>query len=67
MNYKSLPAIMWESIVPDHFGLSGLSVSKEEMVQRMTGIALVYSKGRGNKANQEWEEDASKVGLSIIE
>ena len=53
---------MWESIVPDHFRISGLVVSNEEMVQRMKDVAVVYSKGRGKKANAEWEEDSTKVG-----
>ena len=63
-NYHSLPDILWESIIPDHFGLSGLVVSNEEMVQSMKDVALVYSKGRGKKANEEWAEDSSKVRLA---
>jgi hypothetical protein len=60
VNYNQLPTIMWESIVPNHFGVHLDVVSKVDMEKRMTDIAQVYSKGRGNKANQEWEEDSTK-------
>jgi hypothetical protein len=62
VNYNQLPTIMWESIVPHHFGVDFVAgvVSQDDMEKRMTDIAQVYSKGRGNKANQEWEEDSTK-------
>jgi len=56
VNYNQMPSIVWNDIVPNHFGLQ---VSKTN-IQNMEHTASVYSKGRGPKANQEWMEDSTK-------
>lgn len=56
VNYATLPEVMWESVLPGHFGID---VNSAE-IERMTNVASVYSKGRGPKANREWESDSQK-------
>jgi hypothetical protein len=56
VNYNQLPDIMWDKVMPRDFGVP---VGKE-MITNMQQIAGVYSKGRGHKADQEWEEDSTK-------
>ena len=56
VNYNQMPSVVWNDILPNHFGLQ---VSKAN-IQNMEHTASVYSKGRGPKANQEWEEDSTK-------
>jgi hypothetical protein len=48
-----LPDILWDTILPDHFGVSSPHIAG------MKKAAAVYSKGRGDNANKEWEEDSS--------
>jgi hypothetical protein len=54
VNYASLPDVMWESVLPGHFGIDVTSAD----IERMTNVASVYSKGRGPKANAEWRSDS---------
>jgi hypothetical protein len=54
LNYASLPDIMWESILPNHFDMEDLS---EQHIERMKDIAGVYSKGFQKKANMPWTQD----------
>lgn len=54
VNYASLPDIMWESVLPNHFDVEDLS---EAHIERMKSIALVYSKGFQDKANKPWSQD----------
>lgn len=54
LNYASLPDIMWESILPNHFDTEDLS---EQHIERMKNIAGVYSKGFQKKANMPWSQD----------
>ena len=56
MNYNQLPHIMWEKMLPDYFHIPTSTV----MIDKMKDISGVYSKGRGQKANQEWQEDSAK-------
>ena len=58
VNYNQLPDIMWESVLPEEFGVS---VNKRH-IKNMQRIAGVYSKGRQGiaKSNQEWKEDSSR-------
>jgi hypothetical protein len=55
VNYASLPDIMWESILPNHFDVEDIS---EHDIERMKSISSVYSKGFGKKANRIWEQDS---------
>lgn len=57
INYNQLPDITWERILPEFFGINPIS---EGMIENMKQVAGVYSKGRNHKANQVWEEDATK-------
>ncbi len=54
VNYASLPDIMWESVLPNHFDVEDLS---EAHIERMKTIAQVYSKGFQDKANMPWSQD----------
>jgi hypothetical protein len=54
VNYASLPDIMWESVLPNHFDTEDLS---EQHIERMKNIAGVYSKGFQKKANMPWSQD----------
>jgi hypothetical protein len=56
VNYNQLPDILWDKVLPRDFGVP----VGNEMIANMQQIASVYSKGRGYKANQEWEEDSTK-------
>ena len=47
---------MWNEILPDHFGVNPLPTDAIENMQKTAGV---YSKGRGPKANQEWNEDTT--------
>ena len=55
VNYNALPDILWESILPKHFGID----LQPDGIERMKAITGVYAKGRSNNT-REWEEDASK-------
>jgi hypothetical protein len=57
VNYASLPDIMWESILPDHFDID-VPGETQEMVERMKTISQVYSKGF--KGDQPWEQDSER-------
>ena len=50
--YSSLPDRIWELVLPNHFGIKNIDID------RMKVVASVYSKGRGEKANQEWQADS---------
>jgi hypothetical protein len=56
INYNHLPDIVWNDVFPHHFkvpiGDSGIA--------RMKEASLFYSKGRGNLANKEFEDDTKK-------
>ena len=52
---------MWETILPDHFGVSSPHISA------MKKAAAVYSKGRGDLANKEWKEDSSRKQSKVSE
>ena len=57
VNYANLPDILWETIFPQHFGL----ILSDTDIDRLKEIATKYSKGRGIRVNQKWEDDrASK-------
>ena len=56
VNYASMPSVVWEDLLPNHFGIAVSNLN----IQNMEQAASVYSKGRGPKANQEWVEDSTK-------
>ena len=56
VNYAQLPYIIWDDIVPKYFKVA----MPRTGIANMEKAALVYSKGRGDKANQEWKEDSTK-------
>ena len=56
VDYYQMPDVVWEKIFPDHFGVNPLP---PDAVANMQATAGVYSKGRGQKANQEWTEDST--------
>jgi glyoxylate carboligase len=56
VNYNQLPGVVWDKVLPQDFGIS----VEQDAIERMTRVAAVYSKGRGVKANQEWQEDSTK-------
>jgi hypothetical protein len=47
VNYKQMPAIMYESIVPHHFDIA----LTDEMVKRMQAVTNMYSKGGKRKSS----------------
>lgn len=55
VNYADLPDALWKSILPKHFLVPLNSIHYKEMLK----AAEVYSKGRGIKANKQWEEDST--------
>ena len=57
VDYHQMPEIVWNEILPHHFGVNPLPTTA---IANMEKTAFVYSKGRGEKANQEWNEDSSK-------
>ena len=56
VDYYQMPDVVWEKIFPDHFGVNPLPPNA---VANMKATAGVYSKGRGQKANQKWTEDST--------
>lgn len=56
INYSRMPSIVWEDVLPNHFGVP----VTQSMIGKMKLAATLYSKGRGEKANQEWAEDSTK-------
>ena len=58
VNYNQLPDAMWESLLPEEFGVT---VNKRH-IENMQRIAGVYSKGRQgiDNANEEWKEDSTR-------
>ena len=56
VNFDQLPNIMWDVVLPQHFGIPN---NKDDQDQMMT-VANVYSKGRGDKANQIWKGDTKE-------
>ena len=55
VNYADLPDILWDDIFVNYFQIPRHSLHHKEMLK----AANVYSKGRGNKANQEWQQDSA--------
>jgi hypothetical protein len=55
INYNTLPDVMWNSVIPQDFQIS----LGPEDIAKMQQTSGVYSKGRGPKANREWEEDST--------
>jgi hypothetical protein len=56
VGYHQMPDIVWNEILPNHFGVNPLP---PDAIANMQETAGVYSKGRGIKANQEWSEDTT--------
>jgi hypothetical protein len=56
VNYNQLPDIMWKQVLPQDFKVLPVG---NVMITNMKNVAQVYSKGRGKKANQSWEEDST--------
>jgi len=56
VNYKELPDILYEKIIPDMFGVP----ISEENLKFIEETAHLYSKGRGKLANQEFKDDSAK-------
>mmetsp|Transcript_28796 Transcript_28796/g.44264 ORF Transcript_28796/g.44264 Transcript_28796/m.44264 type:complete len:473 (-) Transcript_28796:337-1755(-) len=56
VNYNTLPDVMWDSVIPQDFQID----LAPEDITKMQQTSGVYSKGRGQKANQEWQEDSTK-------
>ena len=54
---------MWNEILPDHFGVNPLPPDAIENMQKTAGV---YSKGRGPKANQEWNASTILLLLSLL-
>jgi len=59
VNYASLPSAMWESVLPEHFGITMLEDSTT-VVERMQALSQVYSKGFRGKQNKEWAQDSDE-------
>jgi len=57
INYEDLPAVLWNSVLPDHFGLGTLS---EETVKRLQDISGVYSKGTHGRHGEFKDDTESK-------
>lgn len=57
VNYNQLPDAAWTKILPKFFGVQPIS---DAMISNMKQVASVYSKGRYEKANQEWAEDSTR-------
>lgn len=55
VNYASLPASMYERIVPNHLGVKTTQREIDNIIQ----VSSQYSKGRGEK-KMEWQEDSVK-------
>jgi hypothetical protein len=56
VNYKQMPGVVWDDIFPDYFKVP-ITVSSQSRMER---AAMYYSKGRGDKAGEEWEDDVKK-------
>lgn len=52
VNYKSLPHILMDSIIPDHFNIP-LNSEEKDRIMKISGI---YSKGKGQI--RSWKEDS---------
>jgi len=57
INYEDLPAALWKSALPDHFGLGTLS---EVTIKRIQDISGVYSKGTRGRHGEFKEDSESK-------
>lgn len=57
VGYDQMPGVVWGEVLPDHFGINPMP---RDAVPRMEELAGVYSKGRGPKANKEWNEDSTR-------
>ena len=55
VNYENLPKALYQTILPDHFGVP----TTETEIERILKVSSQYSKGRGNK-NKEWQEDSAR-------
>ena len=56
VNYDHLPDAMWETILPHEFDI----LPTRDMIEKMSRVTEVYSKGRGSKANEGWKDDSAK-------
>jgi len=56
VNYQQMPEIVWEKILPEHFGVDILS---PEAISNMEQLSGVYSKARGHRVDQDWVEDST--------
>jgi hypothetical protein len=61
VNYNQLPDKLWDSVLPDYFGIK-VNPAMKKNVQEVSGV---YSKGRGvddkgPRANRKWEDDSTK-------
>jgi hypothetical protein len=56
VNYHTMPEVVWEEILPDHFGVDPLPPDAIASMEKAAGL---YSKGRGHKKNEEWKEDTT--------
>jgi len=54
INYKELPHVLWESILPDL-----VLPFTAAQIERMHQVSRSYSKGRGPRAGQHWHEDST--------
>jgi hypothetical protein len=48
---------MWEEVLVNDFGILDLD---RDSIANMQQLCNVYSKGRGDKVNQEWQDDSHK-------
>jgi hypothetical protein len=54
VNYEQLPHRIWDEILPE----LGITL-KDHMIDRMKEVGQVYSKGRGQKAGETFQEDST--------
>ncbi|KAG7343583.1 aspartyl/asparaginyl beta-hydroxylase [Nitzschia inconspicua] len=59
VNYKQLPDSIWTDLVPNHFTIPNEDTSYNN-ITRMQSVANFYSKGRGNKAQTEFDGDSQQ-------
>ena len=55
INYSDLPKVLYDSIIPKHFGIGAIS---KEAKENILTVNEMYSKGR--QSGQLWEEDNAK-------
>eukprot|EP00547_Thalassionema_nitzschioides_P004355 CAMPEP_0194216634 /NCGR_PEP_ID=MMETSP0156-20130528/19395_1 /TAXON_ID=33649 /ORGANISM="Thalassionema nitzschioides, Strain L26-B" /LENGTH=447 /DNA_ID=CAMNT_0038945453 /DNA_START=87 /DNA_END=1430 /DNA_ORIENTATION=- len=57
VNYASLPGVMWETVLPQHFDIP---LMEDAAVERMQALSGVYSKGFRGRQNKEWIHDSKE-------